>query len=284
MSIDVLKAIEELEEMESKVTDLEFISPVFNNEEVVTYLDGLVYKFKIKKTEPGWYKVRPVNTNKARIVGEADIEEKEKYLKRLGKLRLTLTLKRDKIFLAVPDKNNKYGLPSNELIPVLLFDDSVLDFDRIIARYDGANVWFESVDFNNDPTKADYLRESLEKHRDFKKLKVSNFTFEEKLSYTLRTAFDKKFLKSSKEDILRGDVEHAGGEFVRFTERSDHYSVTYRVDGEEFTSHISKDDNHKVIAAGICLAGNDNLFDLKSLVTVVREAQRRRIVHRFNIR
>lgn len=284
MSIDVLKAIEELEEMESKVTDLEFISPVFNNEEVVTYLDGLVYKFKIKKTEPGWYKVRPVNTNKARIVGEADIEEKEKYLKRLGKLRLTLTLKRDKIFLAVPDKNNKYGLPSNELIPVLLFDDSVLDFDRIIARYDGANVWFESVDFNNDPTKADYLRESLEKHRDFKKLKVSNFTFEEKLSYTLRTTFDKKFLKSSKEDILRGDVEHAGGEFVRFTERSDHYSVTYKVDGEEFTSHISKDDNHKVIAAGICLSGNDNLFDLKSLVTVVREAQRRRIVHRFNIR
>ena len=283
MSIDVLEMIEKIGEKEQKISTLEFISPIFYNDIVATRIDGLIYKFNIKKTEPGWYKIRPVNSKKARIVGTADIDEKEKYLKCLGKLRLTLTLKRDNVYLAVPDKNNKYGLPSNELIPVLLFDDAVLDFDRIIARYDGVNVWFEGVDFNNDPTKADYLRGSLEKHLDPKKIKFADLTFEEKLSYTLRAAFDKKFLQRGKEEMLRGDVEHAGGEFVRFVERSDHYGVTYLVDGEEFTSHISKDNSHMVIAAGICLAGNDTMFDLKSLVTVVREAKKKRIVHRFNI-
>jgi len=282
MGLDVLNIIEEIGEKEQKVTDLEFVSPIFYNDTVMTTIDGLIYKFKIRKADPGWYKIRPINHSRAKIVGEADIMERDKYLKYLGKLRLTLTLKQDKVFLAVPDKNNKYQLPSNELLPVLLSDDTVLNFDRVIARYDGANLWFESVDTSNDPMKADYLRSSLEKFIDPKSIKYQDLTFEEKLAYTLRTGFDKRFFENKKENILKGDVEHAGGKFVRFIERSDHYSVTYRVDGEEFTSHISKDNKRMVITAGICLSGNDHKFDLKSLITVVREARQRGLLYRFN--
>ena len=287
MSFDVLNLIDEIGEKEQKITDLEFVSPIFNNDIVVTNIDGLIYKLKLKDSSRklglnGWYKIRPIDSDNAEIIGEADIMEREKYLKCLGKLRLTLTLKQDKVFLAIPDKNNKYNISHKELIPVLLYDDSVLDFDRVIARFDGVNVWFESVDLNNDPVKADYLRESLEKFIDPKKIKHPKLTLEEKMSYALRTTFDKRFLEDRKEILLKKDVEHAGGKFVRFVERSDHYSVTYKVDGEQFTSHISK-DNHMVIAAGICLEGNDHRFDLKSLVTVVREAKQRRIVHRFSV-
>lgn len=285
MSVDVMSIISKLGEKELRVTDLEFISPVFFTDTVVTRIDGLVYKFGIRKTPPGWYKIRPTDHLHAKIVGEADIIEREEYLKRLGKLRVTLTLRKDNVYLAVPDKANKYGFPSNELLPVLLTDDSVLNFDRVIVRYDGANTWFDSVDINNDPTKAEYLRDSLEKYTEPEKIKFANLTFEEKLAYTLRTTFDKRFYENNKEVLLKRDVEHAGGSFVRFVERSDHYSVTYRVDGEEFTSHISKDNKRMVIAAGICLSGNDHRFDLKSLITVVREAQRTGVLHRFhNIR
>jgi hypothetical protein len=283
MAVDVLNIIEELGEKEQRISDLEFVSPVFYSDTVVTSIDGLVYKFKIRKVKPGWYKIRPVNEHFARIIGDADIGERDQYLRRLGRLRVTLTLKRDQVFLAIPDKANKYGLPFSELIPVLLFDDTVLNFDRVIVRYDGANCWFDSVDMGNDPVKADYLRESLEKLVESKDIKHSNLTFEEKMAYSLRTTFDKRFLEDKKEVILRGDVEHAGGKFVRFEERSDHFSVTYKVDGEQFTSHISKDDRRMVIAAGICLSGNDSRFDLKSLITVVREARQRGIVHRFSI-
>jgi hypothetical protein len=284
VAVNVLDIIEELGEKERGIYDLEFVSPVFYSDTVVTSIDGLVYSFKIRKVKPGWYKIRPVNEHFAKIIGDADIGERDQYLRRLGRLRVTLTLKRDQVFLAIPDKANKYGLPFSELIPVLLFDDTVLNFDRVIVRYDGANCWFESVDMGNDPVKADYLRESLEKFVDPKKINYPKLSFEEKMAFSLRTTFDKKFLEDKKEVVLRNDVEHAGGKFVRFQERSDHFSVTYRVDGEEFTSHISKDDRHMVIAAGICLAGNDHRFDLKSLITVVREARQRGIVHRFNVR
>lgn len=282
MPVDVLDIISKLGEKEQKITSLEFVSPIFFNDTVVTRVDGLVYKFTIPKAAPGWYKIRPVDQDTAKIVGEADFMERERYLKHLGKLRVTLALKRDKVFLAVPDKANKYGLPSNELFPVLLYDDSVLNFDRVLARYDGANLWFEGVDISNDPMKAEYLRDSLEKFIDAKKIKFSNLTFEEKLAYTIRTTFDKRFLEDRKEVSIKNDVEHAGGRFVRFVERSDHYSVTYQVDGEEFTSHISKDDRRMVIAAGICLAGNDHRFDLRSLITVVRQARQEGIVHRYH--
>lgn len=284
MNNKVLDIIEELGEKEQRVTDLEFISPVFFNDIVVTNIDGLVYTFKIRKVDPGWYKFRPVDSHTAKVIGDVDFVERDQYLHRLGKLRVTLTLKRDKVFLAIPDKSNSYGLPFSELIPILLFDDTVLDFDRAIVRYDGANCWFECVDLNNDPVKADYLRGSLEKYVDPKKIRHPNLSFEEKMAYSLRTTFDKRFREDKKEVMLKKDVEHAGGKLIRFQERSDHFSVTYNVDGEEFTSHITKDDRRMVIAAGICLEGNDHKFDLKSLITVVREARQRGLVHRFNVR
>lgn len=283
MSKKVLDIIDKLGEKEQQITDMEFISPVFFSDTVVTSIDGLIYKFKIKDVKPGWYKIRPVDEYSAKVVDDADIVDRDQYLHRLGKLRVTLTMKRDQVFLALPDKANKFGLPFNELIPVLLFDDTVLDFDRAIVRYDGSNCWFESVDMGNDPSKADYLRGSLEKYIEPEKITYPKLSFEEKMAYTLRTTFDKNFYQDKKEVVLKRDVEHAGGKFIRYVERSDHYSVTYKVDGSEFTSHISKDSNHMVIAAGICLSGHDHLFDLKSLITVVREAQRKRVVHKFNI-
>ena len=282
MSMDILDIIGKLGEKERRVTDLEFISPVFFNDTVITRIDGLVYKFSIPKTAPGWYKIRPVDQDKVRVVGEANYADREKYLKCLGKLRVTLTFKKGDVFLAVPDKANKYKLPTNAPLPILLCEDTVLNFDRVLVRYDGANFWFEGVDTTNDPAKAEYLRDSLEKYIDPEKLIYKNLTFEERLSYTLRASFDKKFLEDKKEISIKNDVEHAGGKFVRFVERKDHYSVTYRVDGEEFTSHISKDNRRMVIAAGICLSGNDSSFDLKSLITVVREAQQTGVLHRFS--
>jgi hypothetical protein len=270
-------------EKETALTELEFVSPIFNNRVVATRVDGVLYTFQVPRSKPGWFKIKPNDTKYARIVGEADLMEIEQYLKYFDRLRLVVAMKKDRVYLAVPDKMNKFGLPPQELIPVFLTDDSVMDFDRILARYDGANFWFERVDTANDPIKSEYLRNNLERLLDTKSLKCPGLTFEERLAYTLRTTLDKSLVEDRKKKTFQEDVEHAGGKLLRFSEKSDHYSVTYTVDGEQFTSHIAKDSEHRVIAAGICLAGNDRRFDLKSLITVVREAKRRRIVHRFNI-
>ena len=282
--MDVLNLIEEFGEIEEKITDLEFVSPIFFNEIVATRISGLLHTFTVPRKKPGWYKIKPNDSISARFIGEADFLDIDKYLKKLGKIRITLVMKKKNVYLGIPDKSNRFDLPVQELIPVLLYDDAVLDFDRVIARYDGTNVWFETVDINNDPSKSDYLRESIEKGRSPSSIRYDGLTFEEKLAYTLRFGLDKDLKKERRRCSLKDDVEHAGGVFVRHVERSDHFSVTYRVDGEEYTSHISKDERRMVISAGICLEGNDTLFDLKSLITVVREAQDRHLIHRFSIR
>ena len=206
------------------------------------------------------------------------------YLKYLDKLRLVLVMKKDGIFYGVPDKANKFGLHINDLLPVFLSDDTPMDFDRVITRFDGANIWFDQVDQGNDPAKADYLRTCMTKILDPEKLKFSGLTLEERFAYTLRLTVDKKLVVDRTKDGIKKDVEFAGGAFVKFIERSDHFSVTYRVNGQEYTSYVSKDPVHSVISAGLCLNGNDTRFDLKSLVTVIREGQQRNLIHHYNLR
>lgn len=283
MGDSVLDIIKKIGVTESALTKSVFISPVFSTRIVATHVAGMNYTFEIPKVAPGWHKFRPIDTKRAKLAGKADLSDIESYLKYFDKARLVLVMKKDDVYMAVPEKMNKFGLPAQELVPVFLTDDTVMDFDRVMARYDGANFWFESVDMGNAPDKAEYLRTCLETLQDPSKIKYAGLNFEEKLSYTLRVTLDHKFVEDRKKRVIEEHVTHAGGKLLRFAEKTDHISVTYTVDGEQFTSHVSKDPAHQVIAAGICLAGNDKRFDLKSLITVMREAKKKRIVHRFNI-
>jgi hypothetical protein len=276
---DVLELISQIGKQESSLKKRTFISPVFDNTVVATRVEGMVYTFKIPQTAEGWYQIRPKNKKEAKIVGPAELPEIEGYMKYLEKVRIVLVMKQKGLYLGIPDKINKFGFKMNELQPIYLCDDSPLDFDRVIARFDGANLWFERIDQSNDPSKADYLRTSMIKLVQLEKIKYSGLTVEEKHAYAMRMAFDKKFVADLQKDTLKKDVEFAGGKFQIFVEKKDHYSVTYTVDGQSFTSFVSKDPRHMVITAGLCLAGGDRKFDLKSLVTVIREAQHERVVH-----
>lgn len=275
---DVLDLIKQMGEKEAAMSD--FISPIFFNEFVTTRLDGVVYKFKISQKTPGWYKVKPINTKQAKTVCNAELHEIDDYLKRLTKIRLIFVMRKDNVFLAIPEKNNNLNLPINQLISVFLFDDTVLDFDKVICRFDGVNFWYHQNDPTNDPSKSMYLREQLHKITDPKKIAFSGLTTEEKIAYTLRTTIDKKLVVDRKKESLKEDVEHAGGKFIDFIEKNDHFSVTYTVDGDSYTSNVSKNEAHSVITAGICLSGEDRKYDLKSLITVMREGQRERRIHR----
>lgn len=278
MSQDVLDLISKMGAQESSLTGRTFVSPNFNNDTVTTRVEGIVYSFAVPKKE-GWFKFQPVNAKKARVVGPADMSEIEEYMKQLGKVRVVLVMKQQDMFMGIPDKTNNFGLGFNNLMPVYLCGDYPSDFDRVITRYDGANLWYERVDSGNDPAKGDYLRESMAKVVMPGKIKFSGLTMEEKHAYALRLTFDKKLVEDQKKDQLKQDVEFAGGKFIGFMEKSDHFAITYTVEGQQFTTRVTKDPRRMVVSAGLCLNGNDRNFDLKSLVTVIREAQERRIVH-----
>ena len=278
MSQDVLDLISKIGKQESSLTEKTFISPNFNNDTVATRVEGIVYSFSVPKKE-GWFKFQPLNSKKARVVGPAEMDEIEAYMKQLGKVRIILVMKQQDLYVGIPDKANNFGLEFNNLMPVYLCGDYPSDFDRVIARYDGANLWYERVDTGNDPAKGDYLRECMAKVVMPNKIKFSGLTLEEKHAYALRLTFDRKLVEDQKKDTIKQDVEFAGGKFIGFMEKSDHFAITYTVEGQQFTTRVTKDPRRMVVSAGLCLAGNDHRFDLKSLVTVIREAQKRRIVH-----
>jgi hypothetical protein len=280
MNKDVLDLISKIGKQESSLTQRTFVSPNFNNDTVTTRVEGIVYSFSVPKKE-GWFKFQPINTKKARVVGPAEMDEIETYQKQLGKVRVVLVMKHQGLYMGIPDKANNFGLSFNNLMPVYLCGDYPSDFDRVITRYDGANLWYERIDSGNDPAKGDYLRECMAKVVMPKEIKFSGLTLEEKQAYILRLTFDKKFVEDQKKDTLKQDIEFAGGKFIGFVEKSDHFAITYTVEGQQFTTRVTKDPRRMVVSAGLCLNSNDHKFDLKSLVSVIREAQERRVVHVF---
>lgn len=275
--LDILKGIAAEED---KFLQMEFVSPVFRNRKVATTIKGLVQTLNIPDTQQGWHKFKPVNFEFAKSVGAADYEEVANYLKRLPIIRLITVYREDDVYYGFAQKNNQIGLNSSTLLPIFLVDDNTLDFEQIVCRFDGGNIWFESVDMKADLSKGEYLRTSYSNLIKPSEIRYSGLTFEEKAAYSLKFEMDKELKKKMEKKNLEEAVSHAGGTLVSYREKSDSYSVTFTVDGEEFTSHISKSAGHSVISAGICLSGKDADFDLKSLVTVIREGQRRSLIHR----
>lgn len=279
---DVLDIIRGLGEKEESLIGSEFVSPIFHNTRVITLVKGLVYSLFVPRTKPGWYRIKPVSVGEAEIAGEADLLQREDYLRRFPRIRVVLIQKQDDYYIGLPLKNNNQGLSFHNPLPVLLSSDVISSFETVICGFDGSNLWFMDVDPSSDMIKSDYLREQFEKGTDPDKIRFKGLSLEEKIAYSVRCSLDKNHRELLKQRTLKQDVEFAGGQFVKYEERGDHYSVTYKVDDHEYTSYISKDPIHQVLTAGICLDGGDKDFDLTSLITVIREGQRRNLIHRFH--
>ena len=281
--INPLSILDKFIEQENKITEMEFISPVFYNTIVVMKIYGVVYKFNIKSVEPGWYIFKPIDYENAAKERDANFNEIEQYLKKLIPIRLITSYKNNGIYYALPQKGNKLGLGIESLLPIYLSDDNVLDFEIVVCRFDGYNIWFEISDQNNDLMKEEYLRKSYSDALSSEKLKYSGLMLEEKAAYAIKFKMDKEIKKKTVQQGIAGAVSHAGGKLVSYRERNDSFSITYNVDGNEYTSFVSKDSNYNVVSAGICLNGYDNNFDLKSLVGVIREGQNRHLIHRTRL-
>ena len=229
----------------------------------------------------------------ARLEREAELPELTDYLARFSALRLRLArrLGESELWLAYPgsesDMAARFGAACP--VPVRLVTEGAA-FDPIVARNVGGVWWFDEIDRRADPVPADHMRHAISASIMPWALAFPGLTPEMRTVYALAAQADPRFHAQmaahgmppslpqtvrhrrmvSDEHRLRTALTTGGGALSQFSDRGDYWVVDWTTaDGERHTSAIAKDEL-TVISSGICLSGEDNKFDLQSLVQVIQ--------------
>jgi hypothetical protein len=254
----------------------EFLAPAVRGGEVRVRMAGVVLQMRFEPDEfEGWGVFRPVSHRVARLVREARLGECRRYVQLMTNASLVLCNRSDCAWSAVPAHRADRRFKIEGTVPVRLVDGADL-FDTVRAGFDGANFWYDRVDPRGDAAVSAWLRSAIAKMVEPTTLNRKGLTAEQRAAYAVnyfsRLETRKKTRRDTIEAQLRESLRHAGADFVGYAEHKDGYRVTYHVGGQRQVSSVNKHDL-TVQVAGICLSGQDQKFDLTSLVGVLNEAR-----------
>jgi hypothetical protein len=272
----VRETLERLAALEEGFQRREFLAPVLRGAGVQVRIAGIVCRLRVEPPHfQGWGVCRPVSYTAARLARPATLAERQRYLELFPRVRLILCRREGGHWLGTPAHRGDGRFRLSGPVPVRLAEEARL-FEVVQTRCDGAQFWFERPDPRRDPAAAAYLRQALQDMVEPDKLQRPGLTAEERdayaLSYRPALEADREARRGRTEARLRQALAHAGAGLKDYLEREDCYQVEYEVDGSTHVSVVGKRDL-SVQAAGICLSGEDTLFDLQSLVGVLRQAR-----------
>jgi hypothetical protein len=261
-----------LEAAEQQFLAREFFAPVPPGGSVQVRVAGVICQMQVEPRDfVGWGLFRPLSPQAAQFVRPARLAERQRYLELFPLLRLILCGRSGEEWLAVPAHQADRRFRITGEVPVQLVEEGQL-FEVIESRFDGTSCWFDRLDPRRDPGAAAYLREALRQMVPPADLERPGLTAEERSAYALQHRALQEAMRDWTEDRLRQALAHAGAELRSYAEREDGYRIEYEVDGARHIAAVSK-ENLAVQVAGICLSGEDEQFDLESLVGVIREGQ-----------
>jgi len=285
--MNINQLLDQFAAVEANLPQTRFIAPCVQGGRVRVKLAGLVQTFIPRpKNFTGWGIFRPLDEKHAELESPASFPQIAEYLQRLPTLRLYLVENfKSQTWFAFPvntaDASQRFGIKS--AVPIYLVSEGAL-FETVIARTDGSNWWFDSLDRRADLILVQKLKRALQAVTLPDALKMPKLTPELRTAYQLASqqaagfkAYYKKQRQESQalgenryaERRLRGALAMGGGELEAFQDRGDYWLVEWTTrQGENHTSAIAKKDL-TVISAGICLDERDRDFDLQSLVGVV---------------
>ena len=275
---NILDTLARLENAEQEFLRTEFLAPVLGGGKVGMKIAGVRCEMSVEPRDyTGFGVFAPLSHAKAKLVRDATMSERRKYLELFPRVHLIPCQQEKEQWLCAPSNKADTRFRIVGLVPVLFVEDAQL-FDVIVARYDGSHFWFDRVDDREDPAAAVYLRQELGKLTEPKKLGRPGLGGGQReayeVVYQIRLKQQAEDERSRGENRLRDALVHAGAELKDYAERKDQITVTYTVDGRRHTSVVRKNDL-TVVTAGICLSGGDRHFDLASLVGVLREQRNR---------
>jgi hypothetical protein len=277
MGIDDL--LNKLEAAEQDFLASEVLAPVLPGQAVTVRIAGIVCQLQVDNRRfEGWAILRPLSISQAHIVRPARRAEAAAYLKLFPATRLIAVLREGRRWHGLAAQKGDTRFHIDRPVPILLAEEGIQPFETLAARFDGRFFWYERRDPRRNPALAAYLRQALNEKIAPDDLHKSGLSAEERAAYSWAWSLLEEARKNTVEQRLAEALAHAGGQLQAFIERDEAFTITYEVDGARHVSTVRKNDL-TVLTAGICLSGQDQRFDLTSLVGVVREgAARRRIV------
>ncbi|MDX1615544.1 MAG: hypothetical protein R3300_14630 [Candidatus Promineifilaceae bacterium] len=279
MSIDEL--LDKLAAAEQDFQGKEFLAPVVGTNRVQVRIAGIICDVTITENLPadyfGYAILRAQSTREATFEREASMVEMDAYLRLFPVVRVILLDEKPSYWLTMPAHKGDERFQIQGPVVLQLPAEDLRRFETVLAAFDGRFFWFRGRDPSRNPALAAYLREQLiqEDQQGLPTapdaLHKKGLSAEERATYALVWASRAAEQQDRVELRLRSALAHAGAELRDYRERGNAYVVHYVVDGRTHVSTVRQDDL-SVSTAGICLAGQDNLFDLASLVGVLRQA------------
>ena len=145
-------------------------------------------------------------------------------------------------------------------------------FERVIGRVEGATVWYDEPDRRGDPAIAEQLREALAVGQATPA--VVGLGPGERASYALlaerRVAGRAAREAARAERRLRHALMIGGARLIGYETSAGVLRVTWERAGQRSVTLVNA--NLDVVSAGICLSGEDQHFDLASIIGVVHDA------------
>ena len=246
----------------------EFVAPVIRGSTVRVRIAGMVCELAVRNPRSGIMVLRPLSTREAEIVREATRAEARRYLDLFPRARFVTCYQAGDLWFGIPAATPTKSIRIEGVAPIVLARGLQL-FQTVRVRFDGALFLQESTE---RPAEAAYLRDALVRSAEPGELDRKGLTEPEREAYARQLRIRQELEMSRDERRLRRALELAGAALRDYRETGDAFTVTWRVDGVEHTSIVSKGDL-TVISSGICLSDRDRDFDLTSLVSVMRQAE-----------
>ena len=258
----------------------EFLAPSMKGKPIQVKISGIAMPIKIvePKNYEGFGVFKAIDMKTAKFVRDATMPERRRYLNIFPACRLIVCAKKGETWLGIPANHADKRFNIEGLVPISLPQNIQL-LQTVETRFDGYQCWYAAAVRNPDAVKkAKEMREALAELHDIDQLSNLKLRQEEADAYEFALLRALEERKDTDEDRIKRAIEKAGGKYTSYMERGDSFTIQYSVDGENHSSVVSK-DSLEVRMAGICLSGQDQKFDLQSLVGVVREGiGKRRIV------
>lgn len=268
--------------------------------ETVDSINGLIRKFRFRPyREDGFYRFHVKNNRIARRV-HLDIDDPEVYDYLQGLPKITMVACRPvdgSNWLAIPENNesSQSGIIGSQIISNCECDY----FDHIICAITRDNhlVYLEN-DFSFTNEIVDDMREkfieakeklqtnietsSVNVHRnalDIAVQEIQTIIEEKEAEKKQRRAETIRQMQETVQGRITLALQQTGARLISHIPRRDLVEITWRSPSGRQYNSVLNIRNLNVLNAGICLNGEDRVFDLTSLVSVITEGENKGLIH-----